>query len=738
MPTPSQLIRTQAIRDSISRKPRQIDVPTDDLGRILPVTDYYGQNALTVETIAKSLDKHDAEVLLDLVRKGTGLMDKALADKIARVVKLWAIDRGITHFCHWFQPMTGLTAEKHDAFLTLDENGDPIEKFSGSQLIQSEPDASSFPSGGVRATFEARGYTAWDLSSPIFITEGTNGKTLCIPSVFIGYHGHALDEKGPLLRSVKALNDAGLATMRILGDSKTQRIYTTLGAEQEYFLIDQSFAALRPDLMLTGRTLIGARPPKGQELEDHYFGSIPPRVAAFMQEVEHELYKVGIPAKTRHNEVAPSQFELAPMFEEVNVAIDHNHVIMEVMRGVAKKHNFALLLHEKPFAGINGSGKHNNWSMSTDQGENLLEPGDTPHKNLRFLYFLSAVLKGVYRHNGLLRATIASAGNDHRLGANEAPPAIVSAFLGDELNTILNKIKAGEEINNPEKAMIHLGVSQVAQVKKDSTDRNRTSPFAFTGNKFEFRAVGSSASCSWPISCLNGAVAEALLELNQRLEAKLGKGADAEKAVYELIREVIGETEAIRFEGDNYSEKWQREAEARGLDHLKTTPESLRAYAYPTTKKMIEGMRILTAEELTSRVNVLYERYIKKVEIEVEVLKSLIDNYVMPSSSLYTGDLAQAAARIKAVAAISSPQEERVKKLAKLLEDLHKRREDLEGVAKAAVDKGHDDLSGKALHLAAKVLPAMQDLRAVSDQLEAIVGDDYWPLPKYREMLFIS
>ena len=398
----------------------------------------------------------------------------ALADKIAKVVKTWAIDRGITHFCHWFQPMTGLTAEKHDAFLTLDYNGKPVEKFSGSQLIQSEPDASSFPSGGVRATFEARGYTAWDLSSPIFIVESANGKTLCIPSVFMGYHGHALDEKGPLLRSLKALSESSVASLRLLGDVKTTRVVSTLGVEQEYFLIDKSFAALRPDLTLTGRTLIGARPPKGQELEDHYFGSIPPRITAFMQEVEHELYKLGVPAKTRHNEVAPSQFELAPMFEETNVAVDHNHLIMEVMKRVAKAHNFALLLHEKPFAGINGSGKHNNWALATADGENLLEPGETPHQNLRFLYFLMGTLKGVHRHNGLLRASIASSGNDHRLGANEAPPAIVSAFLGDQLNTILNKIKSGEDISNPERAMIHLGVSRVAQIKKDQTDRNRT------------------------------------------------------------------------------------------------------------------------------------------------------------------------------------------------------------------------------------------------------------------------
>lgn len=734
----SHIIRAKAIRDSINREPRKIKVPSDDLGRVLPVTDYFGSNALAVEEIAKSLDRQDGEALVSLVKQGKGLMDKALADKIAKVVKNWAIERGITHFCHWFQPMTGLTAEKHDAFLTLDDNGKPLEKFSGSQLIQSEPDASSFPSGGVRATFEARGYTAWDISSPIFIMESTNGKTLCIPSVFIGYHGHALDEKGPLLRSVKALNDAAIAACRLLGDGKTGRVITTLGVEQEYFLIDKSFAALRPDLLLAGRTLLGARPPKGQELEDHYFGSIPSRVTAFMQEVEHELYKLGVPAKTRHNEVAPSQFEIAPMFEEVNIAVDHNHLIMEVMRRVAKAHNFALLLHEKPFAGINGSGKHNNWSIATDQGENLLEPGETPHENLRFLYFLMGVLKGVHRHNGLLRASIASSGNDHRLGANEAPPAIVSAFLGDQLNTILNKIKAGEDHNNPERAMLHLGVSQVAQINKDKTDRNRTSPFAFTGNKFEFRAVGSSASCSWPIACLNGAVAESLLELNERLEKKYAKGGDKEKALYELVREVIVETEAIRFEGDGYSEKWQREAESRGLDHLKNTPEALKAYGYAKSREMITKMGILSEEELSSRVTVFYERYIKKLEIEVEALRMLLDNYVFPACSLYTGDLARAAAQMKAVGAIAAPQEEKVKKLAKLLEEFNKRREDVEAAYRKAAEFGHDQLAEKAIAFATKVMPAMLEVRSVADQLEAQVSDEAWPLPKYREMLFIS
>lgn len=734
MPT-SNPIRSQAVRDSIGHKPKKMKIPMDDLGRVLPVTEYFGTNSLSAVDIAKKLEQEDADKLLDLIAQGKGLLDKDFADKVAKIVKSWAIEKGITHFCHWFQPMTGATAEKHDAFLSFDSKGEPVEMFTGSQLAQSEPDASSFPSGGMRATFEARGYTAWDLSSPIFIVDGTNGKTLCIPSVFISYHGNAQDEKLPLLRSVRAINEAATKSLNLLGETGVKRVKVTLGAEQEYFLIDKSYFSIRPDLVMTGRTLVGARPPKGQELEDHYFGAIPQRVTAFMQEVEFELYKLGIPAKTRHNEVAPAQFEIAAIFEDVNVAVDHNQMIMEVLKSVAARHNFKALLHEKPFAGVNGSGKHNNWAMATDAGENLLEPGATPHQNLRFLYFLGAVLKGVYRHNGLMRASIASPGNDHRLGANEAPPAIVSAFLGAELTEILDKIKSGEKIENAEKAMIDFGISQIAQIRQDKTDRNRTSPFAFTGNKFEYRAVGSSASCAWPMTCLNAAVAEALNEMNAKLEKAFSESNDKEQVLLELIRETIIESDPVRFEGDNYSDEWLAEAEKRGLDHLKGTPQALVAYHYENTTKLFKELRILNEEEMESRFNVFYERYIKKIEIETEAMFMLLDVYVQPAASSYIGDLANQAAATKAITGSATAQEDRVKKLQGLLDDLHKKRLDLESAFKSA-SKGDEKAQVKAF--GQKVLPAIEAARESSDKLECIIGDAYWPLPKYREMLFMS
>lgn len=727
--------RSEAVRASISHKPKAMQVPKDDLGRVLPVTEYFGKNSLSATDIAKKLDKADSEKFLELIAQGKGLIDKDFADRVAKIVKDWAIEKGITHFCHWFQPMTGATAEKHDAFLSYDSKGEPVEMFTGSQLAQSEPDASSFPSGGMRATFEARGYTAWDLSSPIFIVDGTNGKTLCIPSVFISYHGNAQDEKLPLLRSVKSINEAAMKGLSLLGDTTTKRVKVTLGAEQEYFLIDKAYFSIRPDLVLTGRTLVGARPPKGQELEDHYFGAIPQRVTAFMQEVEFELYKLGIPAKTRHNEVAPSQFEIAAIFEDVNAAVDHNQMIMEVLKSVAARHNFKALLHEKPFAGVNGSGKHNNWALATDTGENLFEPGATPHENLRFLYFLAAVLKGVYRHNGLMRASIASPGNDHRLGANEAPPAIVSAFLGAELTSILDKIKSGEKIENAEKAMIDFGISQIAQIRQDKTDRNRTSPFAFTGNKFEYRAVGSSASCAWPMTCLNAAVAEALTEMNSTLEASLNGASDRETAILELIRDTIIESDPVRFEGDNYSEEWLKEAEKRGLDHLKDTPESLAAYHYEKTTKLFKDQRILNEHEMASRVNVFYERYIKKIEIETDAMFMLLDVYVQPAAAAFAGDLAQQAVAVKAVAGSAAAQEAKVKKLQKYIDELAKKREDLVTAAKAAM-KGSE--KERVMTYGQKVLPAIEAAREISDKLETIVADSYWPLPKYREMLFIS
>jgi glutamine synthetase len=731
--SPEVVARFKAMEAATSRHPRKFDLPKDDLGRSLAVSDYFGQYTFGEKEIKGAIPRGDFERFLELTHNGQQL-EKDLADKIAKAVRNWALEMGITHYCHWFQPMTGTTAEKHDAFISFSDDGGAIEKFSGSQLIQSEPDASSFPSGGMRSTFEARGYTAWDPTSPMFMMTTTNGRTLCIPSVFVSYTGHALDEKTPLLRSVEALSAQAVNLLHALGDTNVKRVTATLGAEQEYFLIDRAYAALRPDLVHTGRTLLGARPPKGQELEDHYFGAIPSRVQAFMQEVEFELYRLGVPVKTRHNEVAPAQFELAPIFEDANVSIDHNHLTMEVLKKVAERHNFACLLHEKPFAGVNGSGKHNNWSMATDTGVNLLEPGASPHQNLRFLMVLASILKGVHKHNALLRASIASTGNDHRLGANEAPPAIMSVFLGDQLTMICNKIKSGEAIDNPERAMITLGVSKIPAVARDNTDRNRTSPFAFTGNKFEFRAVGSSASCSLPMATLNAAVSQAMGEMAKALKERTKNGGDRDKAILELVRETIVATEAIRFEGNGYSPEWVTEAERRGLAHLRNTPEALAAFTYPSTKQLFLDTNVLSEAELHSRHHVNVERYLKKIDIEIETMRMLVDSYVAPATVAYLGEISETAANLAKITGVEkSPVEANVKKVAELLKELNEKRAAMESAFSASASLGEEP---RAKALAEKVLPAMYTLRDVCDRIETAVGNAYWPLPKYREMLF--
>jgi glutamine synthetase len=732
--SPDVKVRFRAIEAATNRSPRKFDLPKDDLGRSLAVSDYFGQFTFGVKELKGVIPRADYDRFLELTQSGEGL-EKDIADKIAKAVRNWAMEMGVTHFCHWFQPMTGLTAEKHDAFLSFSDEGTAIEKFSGSQLVQSEPDASSFPSGGTRTTFEARGYTAWDPTSPMFLMTTTNGKTLCIPSVFVSYTGNALDEKTPLLRSLEALGTKTLNLLHLLGDTGVKRVITTLGAEQEYFLIDRAYYNLRPDLVMTGRTLLGARPAKGQELEDHYFGSIPSRVQAFMQEVEFELYRLGVPAKTRHNEVAPGQFELAPIFEEANVSVDHNHLTMEILKKVAERHSFALLLHEKPFAGINGSGKHNNWSMSTDTGANLLEPGATPHQNLRFLTVLCAILKGVHKHNALLRASIASTGNDHRLGANEAPPAIMSVFLGEQLSMILNKIKSGEAIENPERAMISLGVAKIPAVSKDNTDRNRTSPFAFTGNKFEFRAVGSSASCSLPMAVLNSAVAEAIADITAQIKKRMDGGADRDKAALEVIREAVIATEAIRFEGNGYSAEWVTEAERRGLAHLRNTPEALQAFTYPATKQLFLEQGVLSEAELQSRHHVNVERYLKKTDIEIETMRMLVDSFVSPAMNAYLLTLAETASKLAKVPGVDkSAQENALKKLADMAKELGEKRTAMESLYQGSHAAAGEEARAKVL--ADKVLPAMLSLRDVCDRIENSVGNGYWPLPKYREMLF--
>ena len=732
--------RFEAIREVNSRTPRKFDPPRDDHGKRLRISDFFGINTFDIRKMREKLPKEVFTKLLSTIETGKKL-DPEIANTVAHAIKEWPLARGVTHFCHWFQPQTGSTAEKHDAFLSLEENGRPVEKFSGSQLIQSEPDASSFPSGGMRTTFEARGYTAWDPSSPVFIMEHTNGKTLCIPSVFLSYHGHSLDEKTALMRSGEILSHKVCELVHLIGDKEIKRVVPTLGIEQEYFLIDRALFSLRPDLVMSGRSLLGGQPPKGQQLEDHYFGSIPGRVQSFMSEMEFELYKLGVPVKTRHNEVAPSQFELAPIFEEANIATDHNQLHMEILRKVATRHNFTVLLHEKPYAGINGSGKHNNWSLMVTcsgpsvDGENLLDPGKTPHENLRFLLILCAFLKGVYKHSGLLRAGVASSGNDHRLGANEAPPAIISVFVGDMLSRILNSIESGtaEQISDAE--FIKLGVSRLPEIMRDNTDRNRTSPLAFTGNKFEFRAVGSSASSAFPITLLNAAVTDGISDVMEALKPKLTTAKTINAAILEVIRDVVKETKPIRFEGNNYSEQWVSDAEKRGLLNLKKTPEALAQLLTPAAIAMLTKHGVFSEAEVVSRFHVRIERYIKNMLIEVDTLRSMIETQILPACYSYYGMLASGIGAAKA-ANMPTPQQESATKLAALIGAVQSKRNSLSVMLSRLESFSNEE--EKAKYLSREISLIMTEIRVASDELESLVADDYWPLPKYREMLFIT
>jgi glutamine synthetase len=731
--------RLRAVEEIGRRVPRQFLAPGQS-GRIL---DIFGLNTFSFKVMKERLPERIYEKLRETIAGGSKI-DSSIAGEVARAAKSWAIERGATHFCHWFQPQTGLTAEKHDAFLTFDSEGLPMERFSGSQLIQSEPDASSFPSGGMRTTFEARGYTAWDPSSPMFLMEGPNGRTLCVPSVFISYHGDALDQKTPLLRSMEAVSQKALAVLRLFGNTTATRVVPTLGPEQEYFLIDKAFYLLRPDLLLAGRTLIGAAPPKGQELEDHYFGSIRSRILAFVQEAEYELFKLGVPVKTRHNEVAPSQFECAPVFEEANVAADHNQMVMEIFRRVASLHDLALLLHEKPFSGVNGSGKHNNWSLQDSDGNNLLEPGHTPDENLQFLVMLTATMKAVHKRAGLLRASIASSGNDHRLGANEAPPAIISVFLGKQLSDILDSIESSQvKGETTEQKIINLGVGKLPEIAQDYTDRNRTSPFAFTGNKFEFRAVGSSQSISWPIAVLNAAVAEALDEMAQNINERMKSTSDLKKAAMDVIRQAIIDTKPVRFEGNNYADEWRVEAERRGLPNLRKSPEALAWLVRPESTEFFEKMGIFKREENEARYHVKLERYLKDVEIEIQMLKDLVHTAVLPAAFKQQMMLADSlrsyveASKLGGGSAQwSRSQAEEVEMVAALIADLRRKIEDLE--KKVAEGSSIDSLEKKAHYYANEVVDTFGEVRKVCDRLEEVIDDQIWPLPKYREMLFLS
>ncbi|HAX61533.1 MAG TPA: glutamine synthetase type III [Elusimicrobia bacterium] len=703
-----------------------------------PISEIYGLNSFNDEAMKKHLPGKIYEALKKIIKEG-GRVEPALAQVVAQGMKEWAISRGATHFTHWFHPMTGLTAEKHDSFLNFSKDGKVIEKFSGSNLIQGEPDASSFPSGGLRSTFEARGYTAWDPTSPAFLVEAVNGTTLCIPCIFLSYTGDALDKKVPLLRSMDRLSEVAVKFLHLFGNKKINRVYTTVGPEQEYFLVDKAYYNRRPDLIITGRTLFGAKPPKGQEMEDHYFGSIKERILAFMHDAELELFKLGIPVKTRHNEVAPAQFEIAPLFEDSNVATDHNQMIMETLKKFANRHNLALLLHEKPFLGINGSGKHNNWSMADSDGNNLLEPGKTPHANLQFLTFLLATIKAVYKYSDLLRATVATAGNDHRLGANEAPPAIISVFLGEQLTEILNNLEKNKKADYSDKAIINLGISKLPTISRDNSDRNRTSPFAFTGNKFEFRAVGSSHSIAMANYTLNVIVADVLNVLYKDIDNNMKKEKDINKAVLKAIIPIITETKPIRFEGNNYDPAWEKEAAKRGLPNKKTTPESLKDIITKKNKDVFVRLNVLSEAEIESIYTILLEQYIKVVNIEVETVLMMAKTLVIPGVVKYQNVLAQSVKNLSSIKGIDAKvlkkESEMVLMYSKLVAELYEKTGKLDSVLDKREKMGGED--EKANFYCSEIIPLMYGLRETVDALEECTGDEYWALPKYREMLFV-
>ena len=706
----------------------------------VPVNELFGVSVFNRSTMKAVLPKSVYKALLRCIDEGERL-HPSMADVVANAMKDWAVSRGATHFCHWFLPMTGLTAEKHDSFLVPTGDDKAIAEFSGKFLIQGEPDASSFPSGGIRSTFEARGYTGWDPTSPAFLMEGLNGKTLCIPSVFYSFSGHALDKKTPLLRSLEAVNKQAVRLLHLLGNKDVKRVTCTVGPEQEYFLIDEAFYLARPDLINAGRTLFGAKPPKGQEMEDHYWGSIRERVLAFMMDAERELYKLGVPVKTRHNEVAPAQFEVAPVFESSNLATDHNMLLMEVFRKTALRHGLHCLLHEKPFSGINGSGKHNNWSMADDQGNNLLEPGSTPHENEQFMVMLAAVIRAVNVHGKVLRASIAFAANDHRLGANEAPPAIMSVFLGDKLSEVIRGIISGKPVETKSGAKFsELGVSMLPELPRDDSDRNRTSPFAFTGNKFEFRAVGSSQSIGWPNTVLNTMVADSLDYMATEIEQQLNKGTERKAAVQSVVKKVFTENECILFNGDNYSAEWHKEAERRGLPNLHNTVEALPVLVEPDSKKLFDKYKVFTEEELVSRYNIMLEAYCKTINIESLLTATIASTMILPAAIEYQSRLATAIVQAKAAAGglNISPQEGLLRDLCNKISQLHNSVEVLQSLGHETADEeAHKDPYSHARFYQQRVIPAMNEVRAAADELEIIVDDSLWPLPKFREMLYI-
>jgi glutamine synthetase len=724
-------LRFKALEILMTRKPMNVK-REENL-----TSDYYAMLVFDRAKMKKYLSKESYKGICDAIDNGTTI-DRKIADQVAIGMKAWAMEKGATHYTHWFHPLTDGTAEKHDAFIDMSELGGVVESFSGKLLAQQEPDASSFPSGGIRNTFEARGYTAWDVSSPAFIV----GTTLCIPTVFISYTGESLDYKAPLLKSLAAIDKAAVEVCQYF-DKNVFRIQANLGWEQEYFLIDEALYQARPDLVLTGRTLMGHSSAKDQQLEDHYFGSIPERVAMFMQDLENEAYKLGIPIKTRHNEVAPNQFEVAPIYEEVNLANDHNQLIMDLMNRVARHHGFRVLLHEKPFAGINGSGKHNNWSLSTNTGVNLYSPGRNPRANMQFLTFIVNTIKAVYDNQDLLRAAIVSAGNSHRLGANEAPPAIISTFLGTEVNKMLDLLEenVGENKMTPdEKTALKLDIGRIPEILLDNTDRNRTSPFAFTGNRFEFRAVGSSANCASAMIALNSALAAQLVEFRNEVDQLMEKEVGKDEAIFQVLKKYIKSCKAIRFDGNGYSEEWVSEAINRGLTNVKSVPEALEAYLTPKSREVFESLGIFTDVELEARVEVEMEKYTKKIQIESRVLGDLAINHIVPTAITYQTTLIENVKGLKEI----FPEEEfkelasgRLKLIRKISGHVSAIKiqvnEMIEARKKANII---ENIRDKAYAYEKTVRPFLDTIRIHIDKLELVVDNELWPLPKYRELLF--
>ena len=739
-----QTLRFQVVGEAFKKKPLVVETPSER------PSEYFGRKVFNREKMYKYLPMDVYNAMVDVIDNGARL-DRRVADAVAAGMKQWAVENGVTHYTHWFQPLTEGTAEKHDSFVEHDGKGGMVEEFSGKLLVQQEPDASSFPSGGIRSTFEARGYSAWDPTSPVFIIDDT----LCIPTVFISYSGESLDYKAPLLRALHAVNVAATEVCHYF-DPEVKKVTSNLGWEQEYFLVDEGLYAARPDLLLTGRTLMGHDSAKNQQMDDHYFGSIPERVAAFMRELEIVALELGIPCKTRHNEVAPNQFELAPIFEETNLAVDHNMLLMSMMKRVARKHGFRVLLHEKPFAGINGSGKHNNWSLSTDNGILLHAPGKTPEQNLRFATFIVETLMGVYRHNGLLKASIMSATNAHRLGANEAPPAIISSFLGKQLSELLDHIEKadrGDILAMDGKQGMKMDIPEIPELLIDNTDRNRTSPFAFTGNRFEFRAVGSEANCASAMITLNSAVAEALVDFKKRVDKKIaeysklpeyseGTGHTAKfHAIIDVLREDIKTCKPIRFDGNGYSDEWVAEAERRGLDVEKSCPKIFERYLDESSIKMFESLGVMTRKELEARNEVKWETYTKKIQIEARLLGDISMNHIIPVATRYQSALLKNVENMTGIFSAEKAQKLSARNV-KLIEEIAERTSAIESMVEELVNARKkankiEDEHQKAIAYHDEVEPKFDEIRYQIDKLELIVDDSLWPLPKYRELLFI-